>query len=132
MLTFYKETLKLDKDAANRFIRAALAEAIHNEDEEIKRPSRDGSTNLSHATRQRNAGEQLARPEGGIHTRSNDDESSDSESSLFPSRDEPPPVTGNPKEENKRKRPIIDPFTGRRSPFSFVASNNARRLRRGA
>jgi hypothetical protein len=126
MPTRCKETMPLDKNAANRFIKAALAEAKRNEDKELKRLGIDGPTNSSHLNwqpRQRGLDEQPAQLEGGVHTRfirSNDQGSDHSDSSLSICADElPASVKRHPTEdEKKRKRPVLDPFTGQYSLLS--------------
>ena len=113
--------MQLDKDAANRFIKAALAEATRNGEKELKRLGIDGPTNSSHATwqpRARGIEEEPPQPEGGIHTRfaqlSGNKESSSSASSSSISGDELPPIKKVwTEEEKKRKRPVLDPFTGK-------------------
>jgi hypothetical protein len=115
-----KETMQLDKDAANRFIKAALAEAKRNEDKELKRLSIDGPTNSSHMNwqpRRRGLDEQPAQAEGGMHTRFirfNDQESDHSDSSSSIRGVElPASVKRLPTEDGKKKkRPDLDPFTG--------------------
>jgi hypothetical protein len=122
-----KETMQLDKDAANRFIKAALAEATRNEDKELKRLGIDGPTNSSHTNwqpRRRGLEEQPAQPEGGMHTRFmrfNDQESDHSDSNSSIRGDElPASVKRLPTEdEKKRKRPVLDPFTGQCLLVSF-------------
>jgi hypothetical protein len=112
--------MQLDKDAANRFIKAALAEATRNEDKELKRLGIDGPTNSSHMNwqpRQRGEAEQPVQPEGGMNTRFarfNDNESnhSDSSSSISGGELSRSVKRISMEDERKRKRPVPDPFTG--------------------
>lgn len=112
--------MQLDKDAANRFIKAALAEATRDGEKELRRLGIDGPTNASQTTwqpRQRSVDEQRLQSEGGMHTRfvklNNDEESDHSTSSSSLSGNELPPIKKvSPDEEKKRKRPTVDPFTG--------------------
>lgn len=121
------ERLQLDKEAANRFITAALAEASRVEKEELARLGISGptvSSNENWVPRQREPHEQPPQMEGGIHTRfariydENDDSSAHEpleQDMLEVIGDEPPPQhqDRNPQiDQRKRKRSEFDPYSG--------------------
>ena len=130
--------MQLDKDAANRFIKAALAEANKAEKEEMRHLGIDGPTQSSMSAwvpRERGPDEQQPVMEGGMHTRfahvQRIQEESDSSSSS--EEDAPPPklpIAAQTEETSKkRKRPAMDPFAGQlSSPITFQLTS--RRLYR--
>ncbi|KIM32939.1 hypothetical protein M408DRAFT_189564 [Serendipita vermifera MAFF 305830] len=120
------QTMQVDKDAANRFIKAALAQATRAGEQELKRLGIEGPTASSHTTwqpRPRDADEQLQQSEPGVHTqpeRPNNGEESDHSASISSiSAGELPPIKNALAEgQAKRKRPKMDPFTGYSEPRS--------------
>jgi len=104
--------MQLDKDAANRFIKAALAEATRNEEKELRQFGVNGSTD---PFKQVVNGQPLL-PDGGAHTRfkqAQDDEGAHSDSSSSISGGELSSRKPPTEEMKKRKRPVLDPFTGK-------------------
>ncbi|KAG8836078.1 hypothetical protein FRC17_010011 [Serendipita sp. 399] len=115
--------LRLDKEAANRFITAALAGISKSQKEEQVNLGIDGPTQSSHFNwkpRERGPDEQPPQLEGGMHTRfahiksvlEEDDSQESSEDEDPPSTVKKTSLPPSTTESKKRKRPDIDPFYG--------------------
>ncbi|CAG7851705.1 SubName: Full=Uncharacterized protein {ECO:0000313/EMBL:CCA68740.1} [Serendipita indica DSM 11827] len=130
--------MQLDKDAANRFIKAALAEASKAEKEEMQRLGIDAPTQSSTTTwvpRERGPEDQQPVMEGGMHTRFAHIQriQEESGSSSSSEEDAPPkrPVASKPEAGNKkRKRFTMDPFTGYTEQLSKKSRKTANSMGR--